>query len=346
MDDDPSGDMTHGGGQIIDAKHQVAGRYLEKNNDKNEMNWMLVPFGKKRNLAVKDPAASDFYIDGGPNEDPDHAGLLYDTLGVQVLPRVFSTIRTNKIDVRRYTKKTNEEDYHTISGQVLMRFVPFSGEMTISIKDADTTDGLGLNVEIDLIGERLNPAKTITRLANSNAYINSVAEEIVNLITGVHTSSSYFGKEAADRKKELAAAFEAKPGEPGYDEASKFRIEVLDQLGFGITAVNIRSVEMKPEHRLMIEQKVTAEKTAEAETVKVTTEARLAEIRAGGQKKAQMLINEADADRVQRVLTPIAASQNMTQLHNNEVQWAAYEKNTTVTVFAPGNDKISTVPLK
>lgn len=303
-EEDKSGDGMSGGGNVVNVFHAVPGKILERNGP-DQMKWE--------------------FVDGEGSEDPDH-GFLFRSLGVQSMGSIFYTTRVNldrrlrfaredkmgdkeKAEVRAVTK----EELHAITKVNKTRNVFFTGELTVVIKEADTSDKLGLNFEIDFIFARRFPVRSVLRLADSAAFLTSMVERIVNNTTVSKPAEDYVGgTDAQANRQELIRLIESD---------HEFREKILDEIGLEITAVSLRDVSMLETQRKLLQKKVEAEKEAEAKV-----------IAAGGERDAQVARNTGDADRVTRVIIPAARDERTVAVRVAE----AYENNETVTTFAPG----------
>jgi regulator of protease activity HflC (stomatin/prohibitin superfamily) len=310
-EEDESGSGSEGGGNIVDSRHAVGGARLNK-NDPNYMNWEI--------------------IEG--EEDPEHNTWLFWKLGVQPMGSIFYTTRVN-IDRRlRFTREKEEDELHNVNKIRETRNVFYTGELTVVVKEADTADKLGVNFEIDFTFKRQFPVRSVLKLADSAAFLTSSVEKIVNSETVELPAEAYIGGKGTDategsrqHREDLVRAIK---------DNHEFKQEILDAIGFNITAVSLRDVSMTPAHRRLLEMKVEAEKLKEKKIIDAQGDREKMIIAAQGEKEAGILINDKDADRVERVIKPTAETERTTA-----VRWAeAYEKNSTVQTYAPGKDVI------
>jgi hypothetical protein len=311
-EDNETGEARDGGGSLIDALHDVPGKWLDKHHP-DPMKWR-----------VRDLNAGEV--------DPDHAGIIFSQLGVQKMG-LFRTVRTNLDKRIRFSRERESDDsLHNMAKDKLAKFVYYSGELTIHIEDSDTADGLGVILDFDIIFERIFPVRSVLRIADAPAFLTSNVEEIANAITAKYESRVYFqGHDVAARKKELADAVEKNRQLLG---------ETVHELGLLIKKVNLRSVGMKPEHRELLERKVQAETAAEAALITAKNDRDQMIARAEGESTAKKLNNEADADRVQRVIIPTAREPRAVALRFAE----ALENNEHLTSIAIGGDLSKIMP--
>jgi regulator of protease activity HflC (stomatin/prohibitin superfamily) len=310
-EEDESGSGMKGGGNIVKILHAVPGhRLIDK--DPNPMNHFLEK------------------IEEG--KDPSHDNFLFQKLGVQDMGSVFFTLRTNMDKRARFTRETDKptEELHTVTKVNKTQHVFFTGEMTVTIKEADTADKIYLDFEIDFVFERKFPARSVLRVADAPALLTSFVENIVNNQTVSRPVADFYGGEDAKaNREELARLID--------NEGLKELVE--RELGLDITSVSIRSVEIDPAYRALFAKKTEAEKNAEALSITVKNAAENTVTTAEADKQAKILRNDAEADHIARVTVPTASSELSVRVREAE----AYENNNTVTTFAPGKE--SFVPI-
>jgi len=309
--EDEGADTNQSGGNVVDVLHSIPGRKLVKRDDSGKLSGELEPMDWRFEKC---------------ESDPTHKNFLFERLGIQDMGSIFYKPRTNSVKLLRYARKIEEDDYQTIAKGGETRFVFHSGHMTVSIRESDTKDKLGLDMEIDLIFERESPVRSILRLPDANAFLSSMIEEIVNNRTGSDNAEAYIGgTDSAKKKRELAKAIE---------KSKVFKITVFEQIGLVITSVNLRSVSMGEKHRKLLELEVEAEKNASAALIRATNEAEQEIKRAEGRKVAKILTNDADADHITRVILPTAVDELTVRVREAE----AYENNQVVTTSVRGGN--------
>jgi regulator of protease activity HflC (stomatin/prohibitin superfamily) len=121
-----------------------------------------------------------------------------------------------------------------------------------------------------------------------------------------------------------------------------------DQLGVSITLVTLFSIDPDEEERglralLELKKKTELEQAARVQVANTDAEVKVIEAKADkevavlagqAEKEVGILVNDVAADKVTRVVLPIAQTPGGPQVRFAE----AYEKNETVTIFAPGGD--------
>ncbi|MEK7227449.1 MAG: SPFH domain-containing protein [Patescibacteria group bacterium] len=289
--EDESGDGMKGSGTVVDVLHGVSGQTLVKDNDPDPMNWHFEKIG----------------------EDPRHSAFLFRTLGIQSMGNPFWKPRVNVDRHLRFAQEGQKEELRTVAKAYQTRNVFYTGDLTVKVKEADTFDLIGLNFEIDFVFARKFPVRSVLKLADASAFLTSLVENIVNNMTTSQTAEAYIGGPHAEANRKTMAE--------RIENDVVLREVIEREIGFDIEKVSIRDVTMDPKYRALLELKVTAEKTKEAQLIDAERE-----------KQKQILKNDADADRIARVIKPAAASPEMAL-----VRWAdAYENNKTMTTFAPG----------
>lgn len=306
-EEDGSGDGMSGGGNIVDVLHAVPGKRLVKISP-DSMNWAFID-----------------------DEDSDH-GFLFRTLGVQSMGSIFRTTRVNLEQRTRYTREqgipsdkrpearaTSKEELHNVTKGKKSRSVFYTGELTIVVKEADTADRLGVNFEIDLIFARRFPVRSVLRIADTPAFLDSLTQRVVNSETSTRNAEDFIGgPDTKTNRNNLITSIK-----------NDIKVEVLIELGLEITSVSLRDVSMTDDQRKFLELKMQTEKKAEALVIEAT-----------GKRDAQIAINTGDADRITRVIIPAARDERTVRVREAE----AYERNPVVTTYAPGSSTM--LPLK
>lgn len=299
---------TNHGGNLVKVLHGITGKSIDMSKS-SPMDWEVVD--------VPDLA---------------HDAFLYRIYGIQDMGSIWHTTRLNTDRRMRFARDDGKPDQelHTLTKARKTRHVFYTGELTVVIKEADTEDKLGVNFEIDFAFARRYPIRSILKLADSAAFLTSLVENAVNSATVGLPAGAFIGgvgtgttQSTLDNRKDLVEHIE------GNRDLSQ---KILDVIGLDITSVSLRSVSMTEKHRALLELEVQARKTAEAQMIAVRNQAEQAVITAEADKKAKMLRNDADADRIERVVKPAAENELTVAVKVAE----AYENNKTVTTYAPG----------
>jgi hypothetical protein len=309
-----SGDSASLSGNIVDLLHGISGKCVDPKSDLDPMNWRVVD-----------------------NPDPRHETLIYKHMGVQSMGSVFHKPRIN-IDKRarfaregdiKEVKETGEgrlvttEQLQTVTKVYKTRHVFYTGELTVSIKEADTADKLGLDFEIDFAFAREYPVRSVLKLADSSAFLTSLVEKMVNQRTVSLPAAAYIGGEKSAKDDEKGTEWHREELAKFIEKDPSFSDKILEIIGINILSVSIRSVTMSERHRKLLELEVEARKKAEADL-----------ITAENNKRIKILENDADADHIERVVIPAAKNKETVAVRMAE----AYERNKTVTVYAPGKE--------
>ncbi|MDO8471262.1 MAG: hypothetical protein Q7S49_01495 [bacterium] len=218
-----SGDLTQGGGGVVNIIHNVPGKKLVKTHH-DLMKWHFED-GKERR------------------------GILFILLGIEWIG-LFRTLRTNKIRRFRYGKrpKTPEEsrkadepfgDYFLMDDDLVTEYVPFSGEQAISVTDAESQDVFELNFLLNTIEEAVRPLMAI-RVADANAILAGMIKEKINAVTGTKPPQ-YFIKASPESTREIIEA------------ALVATAEAEQEVGKKIAKINLISTDMDEKDRELFE---------------------------------------------------------------------------------------------
>lgn len=305
MKGNKTGDMTEGGGGVVDIVHNIPGKRLKKEGH-DLMEWKFVSGEESRSI-------------------------LFWLLGVEWIG-IFRTLRTNKIRRFRYSKRRADRgeekrregepfgDYFLIDDDLTTEYVPFSGEQAIAVLDAETQDILELNFLFNVIEESTFPLKSI-RVADPNGILAVMVKQEVNAVTGPQ-SPDYFIKASPKSTKEIL------------DAARLATTNAKKAVGKEISEINLISTDMDEKDRTLFELAAKTKRENEAAIAVAEKD-----------KKVQLLANDADADRVTRVILPAAANELVASVRNTDRNAEAYEKNKTMTTLVIGQGALPTVPV-
>jgi len=290
--------VTQGGGGLVKILHGVPGKYLDK-TDVDPMGWRF-------------------------ERGKENRGIFYHGLGLQ-WKGVFTALRINQVRSKRYGTIEEGIERGLKQSKLETKFIFFSGEIAVSVIKAETLSFYGLDIQFDLIYEVVYPARWVLRVAEPNAYIDSMVQEAVIAITRQYSPEDFLtGPASADHQKELIATILTLGEEGGETEKA---------LGIRITQAKIRGIDPEEDQREIF---LLAEKTKRENAAAIAVAEKDKEVtvtRAKGQKEAGIFANDVVVDRITRTILPIAGNPGAIQLRGFE----AYEENRSITVFAPGN---------
>jgi hypothetical protein len=308
-EEDNSGSGMKGSGNAVDVLHSIAGHYIDKSAS-DLMDWEV-----KKGV------------------DPEHDTFLFRRFGVQSMGSVYHTLRYNTDKRLRYAREgpvgpdgkpqvVVSEHLHTVTKAYHTHAVYYQGELTVSIKEADTSDKLGVNFEIDFTFERQFPYRSVLRLADSAAFVTSLVEQIVNNHTVTLKAEAYIGGKGtkANREKLVKAIM----------NNSRLKKRILTETGINVREVSLRLVTMTEGHRKLIEQKTVAEQNMKAAIIDSKKELAVENNRTAWKKK-----------RVEEVEKPQTANARSLE----EVRWNGV-KESHLTVYVEGGGKVvPTIPI-
>lgn len=303
-----TGDLTKGGGGVVDIIHNVPGKKLDKRNH-NLMEWCFKNGRESRSI-------------------------LFIILGVEWIGP-FRTLRTNKIRRFRYSKRSGDrqavsgslfKDYEVQDDDLTTKYVPFSGEQAVPIVDAESIEFFELNFLLNAIEESTYPLKAI-RVADANAILAGMIKEKINALTGTRKPDEFLKASPESTRLVVNAAMTA-------------TAEAEVEIGKRIIKINLVTTDMDEADRNLFElaartEKTNAAKIAEAERVK---KERILE--AEGQAQAKRLNNETDEERLTRILLPAATTGLTSEVFRSDREAAALERLTNLSTLVIGGGAI------
>ena len=272
--DDGKGNFTQGGGgEIKGILNGLQGKHIERDPlyPEDPLKWKVV--------------------DGADAQD----SLLYRHFGV-VRIGLFRALRTNDINRVRFihADENSTPQAEDVPEKELTKHAFFSGEQAVVIENADTDDGWQVNLKINLTFERTFPVRSLVYVGQPHSFIESLVQGKVNDISRRYSASEFLG---------VIGKTGTTRGGKGllYDIAREIEQEVsqdtLTTLGFTLTLVVVRDVDVSEEYR----EAVGATKIAES-----LGEAKVAAAEAS--RRAAGKIIEAQADWVREVAEPTSGS--------------------------------------
>lgn len=273
------------GGGVVDVVHAVPGKMIVKPSH-DQMRW--------------------HFRSGEETRD-----LLFRTLGVVWLGP-FKTLRENVVRSFRYGREQGEEHYRVMSkDDDNARWVHYSSQQDIDMKDVETKDSLAVNFKMNIIQEDKYPVRARLVVADSNAVMTLIIiKEVLETTGTIELKKIISGK--ADTKETIANS--------AFVIAGKIR----QRVGKIIKSVDIYDVSMNEKTRALMELEKTTEKQMHAEVQK--SEQRV--IIAANDAKASKKASDAEKYHNEKVILPLAqAGENAVRAREAE----AYERNKTVT---------------
>ena len=253
------------------------------------------------------------HMDWHYKDGKESRGLLYYLLGIQFI-WPFRYLRLNDVRTFRFGRKDEESKYSIMAKSQQTRYVFFSGQHDIQVESAETIGILKINLLFNLIYEETFPVRVRLRTADPYAILTMMVTRLVIGKVGGIDPKLLIAEEV--RQQELADAIQA------------IAPMVEEQLGIKVKKVTLADVAFDSETQRLLE----LEKKTEIENkAKVAI--------AEAERDAQVARNTGDADRVARVIIPAARDERTVAVRVAE----AYEKNETVTTFAPGANTM--IPL-
>ncbi len=263
--------------------------------------------GKKINKSSPNPM-DWFYEDG-----KELRSILYYLIGIQIIG-FFRYLRLNDVRTFRWGRKDTELGYHMQAKDLQTRYVFYSGQHDIAVTGVETEGILKINLRFNLIYEEVCPLRVRLKTADPYAVLSMmVSKKVINLVGGQDAKELISDKA---KHEELATAIQ---------DISDL---VEEQLGVRIMKVTLADVDFDEETKRLLELETKTKLENEAEIAK-----------AEKNKKVQILANDADADRVERVIKAAAENDRTVAVRGME----AYENNKVVHTFAPGANTM--IPL-
>ncbi len=289
-------DSQVSGGGVVDILHSTPGKKLNKTNQ-NPFEWKF-------------------------EDGEEDRGLLHFLLGVQWIGPTRS-LRVNHVYDVCFRREPEKRSYQISEKDYQTKFIRFSREQAVEEYEAKTIGTYKLDVRFNLLYAMLQPVKALLGVQDLNTVLTSMVKEAVNNTTSAQQPEYFLQGEVA-HKLELVTA------------VASIRTAVLENIGIDITVVNLFGLDVDEKTRQLLE----LEETTNRENAAAISRAKRAQletiIAAEGKKQAQLMDNEAQADRVEKVIRPLGDIPSAVPL-----RWAeAYEKNTTVTTLMIGGKPV------
>lgn len=307
------------GGNVVDVLHSVTGQTLVRDGD-DLMNWHFEP-----------------------GMDPDHDNYFFRKLGVQDMGNIFYKKMTVMDKRNRYALDQGGAGMSTQLKKHEQTDVFFTGEVEVPIEEADTADGIGIDIKANFIFERKFPYRSVMRVAEEATFLATMVEEIVNNETSSKPVRAYYGGDNTKANREELARIIETNLKANTAAGAEARKKIEDQLGLVITEVAIHDVDLKPANKALLAKKVTATMEAEASGIAVEQEAKNIVTLATANAEAKNKNTEADKKRNEEVLFPLAEKPGAAALFETDRKAAAYENNKHVTTWVNGGQPVVAV---
>ena len=304
-------------GGFINALHGVSGMRLNK-TDINPQKWFFEP-----------------------GEDPDHDTFLYSWLRIQDMGSIHYARRINVDRRKRFGTKAGDNvvELHEFNQEKQRQHVFYEGELTFVILEADTKDGLGINLKLEIKFARKFPVRSVLAMADPAAFLASLVEKIVNLETPKHNSLDYLGGDNTEAYRQALS--------DRIQSDARFKQQVEDAIGFEITSVSIREVTMRDDLRELQELAIKAEKkgaaeviTAQQDLLKAQQEKLARFARAEAKEREDMVPINVEASYFERVIKPAGENELVAAILMKTGENHAYRDNAHVTDFHPHHTDI------
>lgn len=285
-----------GGAPVVDVIHAVPGKRLDKTHH-DYLEWEFVDEDEDRGLI---------------------GYLLYQYLGVQWLG-IFRYLRENIIRDFRFGRDKGEHEYHVMPKDTTTKFVHFSGSLAVEVKDVETGSIYGINIGLLLIIEREKPAKSVLKVADSNAVLTALTEQAVirvvggipaeEIVRGASPSGGVGGARSEEIKNKIV------------EEVKKIDDLAVSDVGLRVIDVQLRDISYDAETERYLELQENTRR--EADALRTQSE---------GERDAELNRIAARAREVQDVILPAAQNERTVRIR----EAMAYENNKTVRTYAPG----------
>ncbi len=341
------------GSGIIHVTHAVPGMILDR-SDPNKMKWH---FRK---------------CDGDETEPTleSRKGLFYYLYGVHNLG-IFMELRTVKIKEIRLTidqdklnKYREDLDKWEKSGKDTPKpakpryeeevkeyetlFPYYSREHSVAVRQAETAGAYTLDFYTNLVYRERFPVRARLKVADPNAKLSEFTEQSINGESGSHDPEYFlFEKATFEDSSGTTPLPSLKERRHTLTETVKKNVaeKALRLIGLAIDEFILYSIDMDEKQRQLLELQEETERKEQARILESEREIKVAENKAKsalaeakGKADSQKVLNDAEADLVEKVILPIAK-----QPQGAAVRGAmALEKLTGLTslTFAPGTNTV------
>jgi hypothetical protein len=356
------------GSPIFDIIHSVSGKYLDRRSE-NLNDWCFVDEGCIGSETYRKGEKYDEELfEAIKQADEKHRrGIFYHLYGVHTIG-FFTELRTVKVREVRISVDDEEMHKHKLAlkaweegGKVGAKpkepsysphvkdyeteFPFFSREHGVAIKEAETAGAFTLDMYSNVVYEETYPYRVRMEVSDPNATLSTLVERVVNNETAGHEPEYYLFEDVPRASDSSPVPDDEFPKlaerRRALTSTVKDNVNEATQRTIGITIKEfiLYSIDMDEETRTLLELKERVEREKEAEIAAAKKDVEKAKeimakkiVDAEADREAMKIRNDGEADRIERVVKPLAENENTVRIREAE----AYEKNVTVTTFAPG----------
>ena len=281
--------------------------------------------GMKMNKRSHD-ARNWYYVPGR-----EWRGLFYRIFDVQIIGPL-RYLRLTVVRTFRFSRKNGESKYEIQPKDEETRFIHFQGQLDMLFESVETKGIFRVNIPINLLYDKIYPVRVELTTADAFAELMLFAQRIVVAEAGGHQPEDLIQKKAV--QDNFAKAI-----------MDGIKTHALQELGIGSRLVTFGGIDYDEESRKILEELPKAQRLGAAAVEKAKQEGEAAYQLAEGQKRAQLERNAADRDRV-GIFTDLAKDPVAAHLFEFDRGAQAYEKQTAVTVYAPGSNHLLPLPVE
>ena len=291
---------------------KIVGETTSVTNDGGDISDVIhaIP-GRKINKTDEDPM--NWYYEKGV----EPRGFFFHLFGIQII-WPFRYLRIMDVKTFRFGRNSDASEYSVMSKSDSTRYPHFSGQHDIFMPNLETMVGtagtavMRIRVLINVLFEEIYPVRVHLKLADPYAVLTLMVTKRMMAILGGRDPRDIVGNK--DKVQDLVLA-----------AIEDLSADVENHIGIRITKATFGDIGFDEETSNLIGQEG-------AEILKANALRRKAE----GERDAAILRNEGDVHRINNVVIPAAKTERRARIFQTDRNAEAYEKNATVSTFAPG----------
>jgi hypothetical protein len=230
--------------------------------------------------------------------------------------------KKSKVEIKDADGKDIKKDVYIPEGKdYSTQFIFYSREQAVEVRGSETLGTYELDAQFNLLYWIKRPVKMVFGMADPNSVLTAMVMEVTNGVTGVE-EPEYFLESKVDHKPELIAAVKAAKG------------KIEKRIGIEVHAVTLMGLEVDEKTRALLMLDQTTKRTNKAAIMQAEKDKKVAILAGQGKAEAQKAINDAEADRITRVLEPMSRLPNAAALRFAE----AVAENETLTTLVVGGE--------